>query len=220
MDNATRLARLSDQREAISNRIATLKFQQWRAAKRAHTHTLEDLQSLLSYEPDTGLFRWRVTRNAFGGPVTPGDIAGTLRPHSKTRQDGGYIQIGVDQRVYRAHRLAWWFMTGTPPPKKIDVEHENRDRADNKWKNLRLATRSQNNCNTKVRADNRSGFKGVHPSTGRATKPWFARITMNKKIIHLGHFDTLEEAAEARRAAEIQYHGEFRRKYGSPLHEA
>ena len=200
--------------EEIRNSRGIPKFSSraWRARKRTHQPTLEYLRSLLSYDQLTGKFRWLVYRNSRHG-ICPGDVAGTLKGDGKDgRHDGGYIQIVVDQHQYRAHRLAWWFMTGTPPPKGIDVEHKNRDRADNRWENLRLATRSQNNCNAKTRRDNRSGVKGVHPNARAYGKPWFARITMNKRIIHLGFFDTIEEAAEARRLAEIKYHGEFRRQ--------
>ena len=221
------LDELISARNLIKQQIADLKSQkvraradkprfnitEWRAQKRAIVPTLESMRKVLSYDPDTGLFHWLVRRHGFGGYVNPGDIAGAIKPDTRPdRHDGGYLLIGVDQRMYRAHRLAWWFMTGTPPPKGIDVEHENRDRADNKWKNLRLATRSQNNCNTKLRVDNRSGLKGVHPSRAGAKNPWFARITMNKRIIHLGTFATFEEAAEARRMAEVKYHGNFRRQ--------
>ena len=194
-------------------KLSRLKVQKWRRAKRSITHSLEYLRTILEYDPNSGNFVWLVGRHSFGGKVCAGEKAGCVKADGKDgRHDGGYIQIGIDQRLYRAHRLAWWFMTGTPPPKGIDVEHENRDRADNKWKNLRLATRSQNNCNAKNRADNTSGYKGVHRVSGTCPKPWFARITINKRIIHLGCFNTIEEAAEARRLGEIKYHGEFRRK--------
>lgn len=181
---------------------------QWRAAKRAIPPTLEQLRDVLSYDPDSGVFRWRVRRHGYGGYVEIGDVAGTLKPG----KGGGYILIVVDQQNYRAHRLAWWFMTGKPAPQRIDVEHENRDRADNRWKNLRLATRSQNNANTGLRCTNTTGVKGVHRVSSGYGKPWFARITVHGKRLHLGCFDTIEEAAAARRKAEIQYQGVFRSK--------
>lgn len=212
MDNTKNLDTLLIERDAINQSIADIKKRHWREQKRANRLTLEELRRILYYDPITGILTWLIRRNGHGGCVV-GKPAGSLRQHSSdTWLDGGYIQIVIDQRVYRAHRLAWWFMTGTPPPKGIDVEHKNRDRADNRWENLRLATRSQNNCNAKTRRDNRSGVKGVHPNARAYGKPWFARITMNKRIIHLGFFDTIEEAAEARRLAEIKHHEEFRRQ--------
>jgi hypothetical protein len=70
-------------------------------------------------------------------------------------------------------------------------------------------------CNVSTRSTNTTGYKGVHRVTNGGVgnnKPWFARITVNGKIIHLGTFDTIEQAAAARSAAEIEYQGEFRKK--------
>lgn len=97
--------------------------------------------------------------------------------------------------------------TGDWPPRDRDVEHRNRNRADNAWSNLRLATRSQNNMNTGLRSDNKSGQKGVgrRQDTGR----WYARITVDRRVILLGHFDSFDDAVAARRAAERRYFGPF-----------
>lgn len=157
------------------------------------------IEELIEYRPDTGLFHWRVARNSYGGGVRPGDEAGTIHD--------GYVQIIIEQRTYRAHRLAWFLMTGDFPPKGEEIDHINRDRSDNRWCNLRLVTRTQNNMNMSIRTDNKSGCKGVgcRKDTGR----WYARITVERRVILLGHFDTFAEAVAARQAAEQQYFGEF-----------
>ncbi|WP_312416681.1 HNH endonuclease signature motif containing protein [Shinella sp.] len=161
--------------------------------------TRAEVCELLDYDPLTGIFRWKISTNSRGKRIQPGDEAGTLKD--------GYIQIKVFGRVYRAQHLAWLIMTGEWPPVDIDVDHENRNRAYNAWRNLRLATRSQNNMNMGLRSDNKSGQKGVgrRKDTGR----WYARVTVDRKIILLGHFDTFDEAAAARKAAEQRYFGEF-----------
>ena len=61
---------------------------------------------------------------------------------------------------YSAHRLARLYQTGWWPPAHID--HVNLDKADNRWSNLRAATRSLNGANRFRQANNSSGFKGVH----------------------------------------------------------
>src|ERR1700744_3936849 len=99
----------------------------------------DTLQSLLRYDPDSGKFFWLVARNSFGGGVRPGDEAGTKKD--------GYVQLIVEQRVYRAHRLVWFLIHGEFPPKGYEIDHINRDRADNRLANLRLVKRSQNNMN-------------------------------------------------------------------------
>lgn len=159
----------------------------------------DNLSSLIQYEPETGLFRWLVARNGYGGGVRPGDIAGTPRD--------GYVQINICQRVYRAHRLAWLFMTGDFPPKGHEIDHANRDRSDNRWANLRLATRSQNNMNAGLRTDNQSGCRGV--SFVARTGKWHARIVVEGKVILLGDFAEKSTAIAARRRAEQSHFGAF-----------
>lgn len=173
----------------------------------AHRLTAKDInyiRSLLGYDPISGDMRWLVSRKRYGGTSTLGMIAGSIR----SEEEGGYIQIGIDGYVYRAHRLAWVMMTGKDVPKGFDVDHRNRCPAENWWDNLRLATRGQNVMNShKVRPDNKSGVRGV--SWCSRDSNWVARISVNKKIMDLGKFATLEEAAAARHKAETAYYGEF-----------
>lgn len=161
----------------------------------------ERAMSLLSYEPDTGLFRWRVSRKSRGGPVHPGEIAGTSKD--------GYIQIKVLGRVWRAHRLAWLFMTGSTPEKGFEIDHRNGVRNDNSWLNLRAATKPQNMWNAARPSTNVSGVKGVSWVAERGQ--WLARITVNGRKIHLGQFDEKQQAIAARKAGEAKYHGAFAR---------
>ena len=70
---------------------------------------LEQVKELLHYNPDTGVFRWRVARRQ----MRPGDVAGLLFA-------GGYRNIKIDRRFYKEHRLAWLYMTGEWPVAGID----------------------------------------------------------------------------------------------------
>ena len=161
--------------------------------------TRAEAAQYLSYDPETGIFRWLVASHGYGGAINVGDEAGTIKD--------GYRVIILFGRQYRAQHLAWLVMEGEWPPADLDLEHRNRNRADNAWRNLRLATRSQNNMNMGLRSDNKSGQKGVglRKDTGR----WYARVTVDRKIILLGHFDSFAEAVAARQAAERRYFGEF-----------
>lgn len=89
------------------------------------------LEILLTYNPDTGLFKWR------GGHkrVLPGMVAGT--PDKE-----GYVCIMVDQKMYKLHRLAWLWMTGKWP--KNEIDHIDNEKANNRFNNLREATRKEN----------------------------------------------------------------------------
>ena len=89
------------------------------------------------------------------------------------------------------------------------VDHIHHLTLDNRKSELRICTRNQNNQNARKRVDSTSGVKGV--SFKSREQKWNARISANGKYIHLGYFDTLEQAAMARAAAVILYHGEFGR---------
>ncbi len=141
--------------------------------------TQSDLKKLLRYDPETGVFTWLVQR---GGTASVGSVAGS-------RHRMGYRAITVYDHRCLAHRLAWLYMTGIWPPDQID--HRNRVRDDNRWKNLRAVTNGQNNQNSKPRGI--SKYKGV--SWGKSNKKWQAQVTLNGEHHHLGYFDTEIAAA-------------------------
>jgi hypothetical protein len=94
------------------------------------------------------------------------------------------------------------------PKEGFDIDHINGDGLDNRRRNLRYATRSQNNMNRFARHITKySPYKGVcwRPIPRR----WKSYIKINKKQIHLGYFSTAEEAAKAYNNAAIKYFGEF-----------
>jgi hypothetical protein len=165
--------------------------------------TYEQLRELLHYDPDTGAFTWRKRDNArpcWNSRYTKGR-AGTI---SETT---GYVVINTGKRLYRAHRLAWLYVYGRWP--RLQIDHRNGDRTDNRITNLREASQTENNANASVRTDNRCGFKGVriNPISGR----YRARIRINGKAKHLGYFDSPEEAHSAYCAAAQEVFGEFAR---------
>src|SRR6266704_128840 len=96
--------------------------------------TQQRLKELLSYDPLTGVFLWRVKRCN----KMPGDVAGC----NKNRN---YTVVYVEGKSYRAHRLAWFYMTGEWPATFLD--HRDMNKHNNAWENLRLATKSQNQAN-------------------------------------------------------------------------
>lgn len=146
----------------------------------------DEVDSVLEYDPAHGRFRWRVAR----GCCKAGDEAGC-------DSGRGYIFIRVNGVIAYAHRLAFLLMTGEVPP---FVDHINGDRADNRWENLRAATRSENGQNMARSSANRSGVIGVFWNVSK--NKWTAKIKINQRTQHLGHFDSIAEATEARRLAE------------------
>lgn len=152
--------------------------------------TAERLRELLEYDPETGVFKWKVANSP---RVRVGDATGHI-----CRK--GYSHIGVDGFVYLAHRLAWLWMTGAFPVEEID--HINGARSDNRFANLRQASKHLNSQNRhKPSSRNKVGFLGV-----TAKKKGFqASISVDGNHRYLGLFNTEELAhlaylAEKRRS--------------------
>src|SRR6266550_6520341 len=156
--------------------------------------TAERLRELLDYDAETGVFRWRHKRG--NGCKAAGSIAGF--------PDERYIRIGIARRTYRAHRLAWLWMTSHWPDEEID--HINGVKSDNRWSNLRGATRAQNMRNQGPRKDNTLGVKGVYKVSPNRYR---VEIRHHGKLFRIGLFKTTEEAREAHGALARQLHGEF-----------
>lgn len=158
--------------------------------------TAARLRELFTYSKESGLF----TRLVASSHAKVGDMPSCT--------DGnGYVIFHVDGELHRAHRLAWLYVTGEWPETRID--HKDQDRKNNRWLNLRLATSKQNAENSRDRADNTSGYRGVVKRKDCAR--WLAQIRHNGKSIYLGLFKTPEEASaiyEAKRAELFTHHKE------------
>jgi HNH endonuclease len=153
------------------------------------------LRELLSYDPLTGIFRWKIARS---NRIAVGQQAGSKLKERPT--------IRIDGRHYRASRLAFLIMTGKWPKKFVD--HKNLITYDNRWSNLREATHSQNAANSKTR-NKKLALKGVR-QTGK--KSFHARITVNNRTIGLGKFSTMFTAHAAYIEAAKKHFGEFARR--------
>jgi HNH endonuclease len=162
-----------------------------------HTKILFDrLRELMNYDAATGVFTWRKGR----GRAAAGAIAGSP-------DEDGYVAIGIDGKRYRAHRLAWLYVSGQWPAS--DLDHEDCDKTNNRFKNLRPATFSENRCNVPLQRVNTSGYKGVH--FNKHAKRWRSIIKARGASKFLGYFDTAESAHAAYCAAAKELHGTFAR---------
>lgn len=153
--------------------------------------TQDRLKELLCYDPETGVFTRKIAT------IKPaGTVSGSLTSN-------GYIEMRCGGLRTTAHRLAFLYMTGEIPD---NVDHIDHDRTNNKWTNLRSATRSVNLRNCKKRTDNKSGVTGV--SWSKACGKWTARIKTENKYEHLGVFADWFDAVCARKSASVRtgYH--------------
>jgi len=153
--------------------------------------TQERLKELLDYDPDTGLFVWKVRRS---GMAEAGSVAGNTNSTD-------YRRISCDYNSYLSHRLAFLFMEGSFPPALVD--HINHDKADNRWANLRHVTKVENNRHNAMQTNNISGVTGV--CWHKQNKKWRAFIHPDGKAIHLGSTSDKDEAIRWRKAAEVKY---------------
>ena len=156
--------------------------------------TAEHLRELLHYDPLTGVFIWKAKVNR-KSRVNLGEVAGG-------KIANGYWRIHVLNRTYKAHRLAWLYVHGRFPAKHID--HINRVKTDNRIANLREATPAENQQNRSLNKNSTSGIRGVFWYSRDSL--WGASIRYGKVLVALGKFAEKEEAAAARKAAELKYH--------------
>ena len=143
--------------------------------------TQEVARAIWKYSPATGVFKFIHSRGSRCG----GHIAGCL-------DTKGYWRIAYKQRYIRAQNLAWLWVKGEWPT--FEIDHRDRIRSNNKWSNLRPATRSEQVINSDIRSDNKTGFRGVYFDQNK----WHAVITFNKQRYYLGTFSSAEDAASAR----------------------
>jgi hypothetical protein len=154
-----------------------------------------ELQSILNYDLQTGIFTRKIKRN-FKQKI--GEVCGTYHPD-------GYIYIQLNNKKYKAHRLAWLYIYGYFPKNMID--HINNIQSDNRICNLREATNSQNQYNAKVRKDNTSGIKGV--SWNKNAKKWQVNLNINGKTKYFGIYKTKELAESVIKTVRNKYHKQF-----------
>jgi hypothetical protein len=168
------------------------------------------LRRLFIYNPKTGQMFWqhrpiedfktegtqKTWNSRFAGMRT-----GSLSPI-------GYLDIGIDGKLYKAHRIAWVIMTGEHPTNQID--HINHDKSDNRFSNLRAVTYEENRRNNGLRADNTSGHNGINWDERR--KVWRVRATLKGKEHHLGLFTNIDDAIAAR--AKFNEDNDFHKNHG------
>ena len=158
--------------------------------------THNEILNLFFYDPLTGIFTWLKT---LGSKAIKYSNAGYLSGE-------GYIIINIKTDVYKAHRLAWFYMTGNWPN---IIDHDDRHRSNNKWSNLNNGSQSDNSKNCKKQINNKSGITGVRDNEDGT---YTAYITNNKNYKYLGTFNDIESASLSRQEAEIKY--KFHKNHG------
>ena len=157
--------------------------------------TQAQLKEVLHYCPETGVFTWLIGRPG----RRKGSEAGCV---NRGKHSGkSYRHVGVHNRDYLAHRLAFLYMTGDFPEDQVD--HMDGNGLNNAWSNLRAVTGAENSKNIRKCANNTSGTTGVY--WDRRKRKWQVKIKLPGLYKSLGYFHNKEEAIAARKAAEVFY---------------
>jgi hypothetical protein len=151
------------------------------------------VKSLLNYDPITGRLIHLVDRRPRG---KAGEPAGWVNSR-------GYCRVSIEGVNLPANKIIWLWMTGTYPTE--DVDHKDRNRANDVWSNLRLASRSKNLTNQGKKSNNTSGYKGV----GSRGNSHAVRLRVNGKSTYFGSYPTAIEAAHAYDVEALKHNGEF-----------
>lgn len=154
-----------------------------------HALTQDMLRKFYSYDPATGAMTYRIPtkQHKVGDPVG-------------FKHSGGYLAMSHNDSQYLIHRMIWLYVEGWLPEQ---VDHKDHNRMNNKWDNLRAVDNQTNSKNCSVSSNSTTGTNGV--SKIKATGKYRAYINNNRKQIHIGVFDSLEEAKKAREQANLTY---------------
>lgn len=153
------------------------------------------LREILDYDKITGLFHWRVM---LSNRRKPGARAGN--------KSHGYIEIGICNKTYRAHHLAWLYTYGEWPSQFID--HFDGNRSNNAISNLRLATNQKNSQNRHVVSSSKITSKYLGVTWNEASQCWMSQIKCNGKNVYLGQYGTEYDAHVAYLHAKRDMHDE------------
>lgn len=178
-------------RDPLDNRICNLRELKPLIGRKA---TYADFAAEFQYDPSTG----EITRMCCGKKIVADEIN-----LSDGKSAGKYRRLYFSGKNWKSHRVAWLLHYGDWP--KHEIDHQDHNGLNNRIDNLRDVTNAGNSRNMPVRKDSKTGVSGVYPSTSGG---FTAKIRDSGKLIHLGTFKTLEEAAKVRREAEerLGYH--------------
>ena len=148
------------------------------------------VRALFDYDESTGVFTAKVRRAV---RVKAGQVVGS-------RNRSGYLTTSIAGKNRYLHRLAWLIVYGVLPDGEID--HINGNKADNRLKNLRVVSPSENNKNAKMPSDNKSGVIGVHWDAAR--EKWAVEIRSSNNKYRLGRYSDFDQAVAVRKSAEMR----------------
>lgn len=149
-----------------------------------------------NYDEDTGILSW-IKKSSPYSRVKIGEPVGC-------KHRSGYIVLTIKNRQWLAHQIAFLYMEGYIPE---EIDHEDTDKTNNAWNNLRPSDRSGNQQNKNISSNNTSGVKGV--TWNKQRKKWQASIKFKGKSYHLGLHESLDRAKQVLDEKRLELHGAF-----------
>jgi Recombination endonuclease VII/HNH endonuclease/AP2 domain len=150
--------------------------------RRTDALAIDRIREIWDYDADTGVLRWK---RSFRG-IAIGAVAGKLNPD-------GSRAVTFEGRTYQVTRVAWLHHYGVEP--EGHVVPINGDRSDTRIVNLKEQPRAETVRSSAMRSTNKSGYRGV--SKNNRVGKWVASVTRDYRRVHLGFYDTAEEASAA-----------------------
>ena len=171
-----------------------------------NSRTIYDPNEIVEYEDYAEIVLYNINCEEVARAIIDLDDIDKVKQYKWRMNDQRYVLTDIKgtSKKIRLHRLIMDCIDD------MVVDHINHNPLDNRKENLRICTQQQNNKNQKKKSNNTSGVIGV--CWDKSRNKWAASIMYNHKNIHLGRFNTKEEAIEARKQAEIEYYGEYRNK--------
>lgn len=177
--------------------------------------TPSDLHDIFDLQPDGRLIWRRRVGNTTGDKIFNAQFPGKEAGGTKGSRPYVQVRLSFDGVLYlvRAHRIVIAMADGAWPSTELSIDHIDGNVTNNTRSNLRICSHISNMKNQKRPSNSTSGFKGV--GWHKAARAWTAKIGVNNKRIHLGCFDSSEDAARAYDYAALKYHGDFARTNAS-----
>lgn len=161
------------------------------------------LNQLLSYDPETGKLFWKERERSWFSnerAYASWNAKYAGREAFTAINSHGYQNGSILSVKYNKHRVIWKMVHGE---EALIIDHDNRQRGDNRLKNLVNGTKGSNCRNRRRHANNTSGANGV--SWRKDSRKWEAFIRVGGKQVKLGSFDEFDGAVNARKEAEVTH---------------
>lgn len=154
--------------------------------------TQADVKAQFDYDAENG---WLIRKKDNHG-------RSSNRPCGHKPACDGYDRVRVGDTMYKVHRIIWLWCKGSWP--KFEIDHKDRNKMNNRIENLRDVERKENILNQGISVSNTTGYKGV--SWNKRKRKYIAQISNNGKKMHLGNFNSAEEAFLVYMIAKIEHH--------------